>query len=92
MDFTPEQEAEIQRRIDEAQQKQKALEQYRIAGDQFYRMAISSLAPLVSNGTVSEFVMNVGKQQYMDFLANYFPQAPAPEQEQKGADDGTQTD
>jgi len=91
-DFTPEQEAEIQKRIEAAKTEQKQLEQYRLAADQFYRLAIVHIDTLASQGACSPYVKEVGLDQYRRFLALFFPQgAPAPEQKDEGAvDEDTQ--
>ena len=87
-DFTPEQEAEIQKRIEAAKAEQKQLEQYRLAADQFYRLAIVHIDTLATQGACSPYVKEVGLDQYRRFLALFFPQgAPAPEQKDEGADD-----
>jgi len=87
-DFTPEQEAEIQKRIEIAKQEQRALEQYRISGDMFYREGLASVTMKAQQGIISPFVLEVGKDQYNRFLATFFPQgAPAPEQKDEGAED-----
>lgn len=93
MDFTPEQEAEIQKRIEAAKQEQQALEQYRISGDMFFREGIAAAAMKVQQGIISPFVLEVGKDQYSRYLGLFFQQgAPAPEQEPAGAKDDEQTD
>ena len=74
-DFTPEQEAEIQKRVDAARQEQMRIEQYRLAGDQFYRTALTVLAERAQSGAVDPFVLEVGKNQYSVFLAQFFPKA-----------------
>jgi hypothetical protein len=87
-DFTPEQEAEIQKRIEAARIEQKQLEQYRLAADQFYRLALVHIDTLASQGACSPYVKDVGLDQYKYFLSRYFPQgAPAPEQKEEGAAD-----
>jgi len=87
-DFTPDQEAEIQKRIDAAKAEQKQLEQYRLAADQFYRLAIVHIDTLAAQGACSPYVKEVGLDQYRRFLAMFFPQgAPAPEQKDEGAAD-----
>ena len=87
-DFTPEQEAEIQKRIEAAKVEQTQLEQYRLAADQFYRLAIVHIDTLAAQGACSPYVKEVGLDQYRRFLALFFPQgAPAPEQKDEGAED-----
>jgi hypothetical protein len=87
-DFTPEQEAEIQKRIDAAKAEQKQLEQYRLAADQFYRLSLVHIESLAAQGACSPYVKEVGLDQYRVFLVRFFPQgAPAPEPETKGAAD-----
>jgi hypothetical protein len=87
-DFTPEQEAEIQKRIEAAKSEQKQLEQYRLAADQFYRLSLVHIDTLAAQGACSPYVKEIGLDQYRRFLALFFPQgAPAPEPEAKGAAD-----
>ena len=86
-DFTPEQEAEIQKRVDAARQEQMRIEQYRLAGDQFYRTALTILAERAQSGAVDPFVLEVGKNQYSVFLAQFFPKAEQQKPEEKGAAD-----
>ena len=88
-DFTPEQEAEILKRIDAARAEQKKFEQYRLAGDQFFRLALVNMDTLAAQGACSPYVKEVGMDQYRRFLSQFFPQGtPAPEPEDKGdADD-----
>lgn len=87
-DFTPEQEAKIQKRIDAARIEQKQIEQYRLAADQFFRLAIVHTDTLAAQGACSPYVKDVGVDQYKRFLATFFPQgAPAPEPEPQGAAD-----
>jgi hypothetical protein len=88
IEFTPEQEAEIQKRINDARAEQQAIEQYRISADQFYRTALDNTALMVQRGVMDKFVLDVGKEQYTIFLQQYFPQrAPASDQKPAGADD-----
>lgn len=90
-EFTAEQEAEIQKRIEAARLEQKQLEQYRLAADQFYRLSLVHADGLVSQGACSPYIKEVGLDQYRNFLALYFPQtAPAPEQ--KSEEDTTKED
>ena len=92
-EFTPEQEAEIQKRIDEARKQQSEMEQYRISGDQFFRESLANMDMKVRQGVYDPFVLNVGKTQYNAFLSQFFPQAPAPDQPPEGAvDDPTKQD
>ena len=87
-DFTPEQEAEIQKRIEAAKAEQKQLEQYRLAADQFYRLSLVHIAALVEQGACSPYVKEIGVDQYRRFLALFFPQgAPAPEPAEEGTAD-----
>lgn len=91
-EFTAEQEAEIQKRIEAAKAEQKQFEQYRIAGDQFYRMALANMAMLVNNGTCNAYVHEVGKNEYAKFLETFFPNAAQPAEQTPAAgadDDGT---
>lgn len=94
-EFTKEQEAEIQKRIDEARQ----LEQYRIAGDQGYKEALMHLAGMVDQydqagqltkrGIYDPFVYTVLQNEYAGFRARYFPQKPPaqPEEPAEGDDE-----
>ena len=78
VDFTAEQEAEIQKRIAETKQ----LEQEKIAGDLFYRVSLTNLQGLVQQGVYDPFVLEVGKALYGQFRRQYLPQAqPAPAQQ-----------
>ena len=87
-DFTPEQELEIQKRIEAAKADQKLLEQYRLAADQGYRLAITHIDAMAAQGSCSPYVKEVMVDQYRRFLALFFPQAaPAPEQKPEGAED-----
>ena len=88
-DFTPEQEAEILKRIDAAKNEQKQLEHYRLAADQFYRLSLIHITGLVEQGACSPYVKEIGLAQYRGFLKLFFPQAePAP----KPAEEGTADD
>ena len=88
-DFTPEQETEIQKRIEEAQR----FEQYRIAGMQAFKeceLHLSSLidqydanGKLVKKGPFDPFVLLVFRQEHNAFVERYFPK----KEEEKKADD-----
>jgi len=83
-EFTEEQEAEIQRRIQEAKQ----IEQFRISGDQFYRLSVSHLAALVREGVCDQFVLQVGQALHESFRKANFPQQqPSDQQDQTNADE-----
>lgn len=87
-EFTPEQEAEIQKRIEAGKAEQKQLEQYRLAADQFYRLSLVHIDGLVAQGACSPFVKEIGLAQYRGFLKLFFPQSePAQEPEQEGTAD-----
>jgi len=91
--FTPEQEAEIQKRIDEARAKQQAFEQYRISADQFYRAALVHIGELTRQGAISDYVLDVGKDQYTEFLKQFFPKpVPAPDNKPQVAEDDEQSE
>ena len=91
-DFTPEQELEIQKRIEDAQR----FEQYRIAGMQAYKeceLHLSSLidqydanGKLVKKGPFDPFVLSVFQQEYKAFVERYFQQ-PAKKDEKKEDDE-----
>lgn len=92
-EFTKEQEAEIQKRIDAARIEQAKVEQFRIASDQFYREALTTLAAKVQAGIYDGYVLEVGKLHYAEFRTRFMPkQDPPAEPEPAGADDGTETD
>ena len=81
-EFTKEQEAEIRRRIAEAQQ----VEQYRLAGDQFYRAALANMNLLVQQGVYDPYVLNVGKALYQGYKEQMFPaEPPTAEPDPEGA-------
>lgn len=74
-------------------QRQSELEQFRLAGDSFYRLAIIHVDQLSKQGVCDPFVLNVGKTFYGEFLKQYFPRAepqqtaPEPEQGSAGNED-----
>lgn len=90
VEFTEEQKKEIAAMI----KRQSELEQFRLAGDQFHRLALVHIAGLVNQGACDPFVLNVGKSLYQSYLAEYFPRSepaaePAPTD---GAEDEGTTD
>ena len=85
VEFSPEQEAEIERRVKAA----KAQEQYKIAGLQAYKFCLNQLAnatdqydpqskQLVRAGAFEPIVLEVFQNEYRKFLLENFPQ-PKPE-------------
>lgn len=98
IDFTPEQEAEIQKRIEAAKKEQEQLDEYRTAGLHGFRASLKYLETVidkvdeqgnvVARGLFPQYVYSVMNNEYVRFLRTYFPQgAPAPEQKDKGAED-----
>lgn len=89
-DFTEEQEAEIQKRIDEA----KKLEQYKIAGLTGYKICLQHLAGLVDQynekgemvrpGAIDAYVLTVMQSEFVNFRKEFFGKIGA---EEKKADD-----
>ena len=58
--FTEEQVAEL---INKA----KAMEQWKIGGDSFYRLSISNMRTLVQQGAVDNFILQAGEILYDSF-------------------------
>lgn len=91
-EFTPEQEAEIQKRIEE----RGKFEQYRIAGHQAYKECLLHLSQLVDqydeegklvkNGVFDPYVLAVFRSEYGRFMETYFPQ-PIKKGDEKKAED-----
>lgn len=96
-DFTPEQEAEIAKRVEQARAEQAAMEQFRIVSDQFFRESLTNIVQKVSAGLYDEYMIEVAKAHYAAFKSQYFPQQgkqpePSPEPEKKGDGDETDSD
>lgn len=83
-EFTPEQEAEIQKRINEAKQ----FEQYRTAGLTGYKWCQAQLeqvcdrydqktGQLIQRGIFDQHVLTVFSIEFQRFLEAYFPQPKA---------------
>lgn len=84
-DFTEEQEAEIQKRIEDARKH----EQFRMAADQAYKESIIHLSGMIDQfdpntgqltkrGIYDPYVLQAFQEQYRAFLLDYFPPKPAP--------------
>lgn len=86
IEFTAEQEAEIQKRLAAVQQ----LEQYRMSGSQGFRLAVNYLSGLtdqydekgnlIRQGTINPFVVQVMINEFDEFKRRFYPvpqQAPA---------------
>lgn len=89
VDFSEEQEAEMQKRIKQARE----LEQYRIAGLQAYKAAEIHLTQLVDvyddkgmlvkKAVFDPFVLTVFRNEMARFTETYFPQkGPEPKQDE----------
>jgi hypothetical protein len=85
VEFTPEQEAEIQRRIEENTQ----FEQWRVAFVQGFRLVLPYLEGLtdqydpqtnqiVKRGAIDQFVVMVFKKECEKVVEGYFPQTKKP--------------
>jgi hypothetical protein len=92
-DFTPEQEAEIQKRINEAKQ----FEQYRTAGLTAFKWCQAQLGQvcdqydpktgqLVQRGIFDAHVYTVFTNEYQRFLETYFPQPNVTEPKQNDSE------
>lgn len=79
-EFTPEQEAEIQKRIMQAKQETNARAQWAIAGDQFFREALTAVAMKIHQQVYDPYVLDVGKSMYSAFREAHFTAAPQQEQ------------
>lgn len=87
VDFSEEQEAEIQRRVEEA----KKIEQYKIAGLTGYKICLQHLEGLVDQynekgelvrpGALDAHVMTVMRNEFAMFLQRYLPK---PEKKEDG--------
>lgn len=102
-EFTAEQEAEIQKRIQEAQLKQRELDNYRTAGLQAYRAALQHILAnidqvdpktkqITQRGLYPQIVYIVLEQEYTNFVSTYFPPAQPPEQKPESAADEDKQD
>ena len=83
VDFNEEQEAEIQKRIEEARKR----EQYRLSVDQAYKESIIHLnsmvdqfdpgtGQLIKRGIYDPYILEAFQNEYRGFLAEYFPPKP----------------
>lgn len=91
-DFTPEQEAEIEKRIEDA----KKLEQYKIAGLTGYKICLQHLAGLVDQynekgelvraGALDAYVLTVMQTEFVHFQKEFFGK-PAVEEKKKEDDE-----
>jgi len=94
-EFTEQQEAEIQKRIEDARKH----EQFRMAADQAYKESIIHLSgmidqfdpttgQLIKRGIYDPYVLQAFQEQYRAFLLDYFPpkQVPVAEPEKKEDD------
>jgi len=75
VEFTDEQEQEIQKRINEV----KALEQWRIAGDTYYRAANAFMNVQVQQGVYDPYIMQVGQALHQSFRQANSIQHQAPQ-------------
>ena len=76
-EYTDDQKKEIAELI----MKTREVEQWRISGDSFYRIATTHIAGLVNQGAVDPFVLQVGQALHTSFKqANALGQ-PSPAQE-----------
>lgn len=59
--------------------KTKTMEQWKISGDQFYRLAIVHVSTLAQQGAVDNFIVQAGQILYDSFKkANGIGQGPKP--------------
>jgi hypothetical protein len=59
--------------------KAKAMEQWKISGDQFYRLSIVHISTLAQQGAVDNFIVQAGQILYDSFKkANAIGQGPKP--------------
>ena len=66
-EFTPEQEQEINKRIEQAMMAARAREQWVIAADQFFREALLAVHQKVGQQIYDPYVLEVGAQMYKQF-------------------------
>ena len=78
VEFTEEQEKEIQARVLKAQQDTMAQQQWAIAGDQFFRDARVEMAVKVSRGQYDAYVLRVGEALHESFRLANFPKQQEP--------------
>jgi len=77
IEYSEEQKKEIAELI----MKTREVEQWRISGDSFYRIATTHIAGLVNQGAVDPFVLQVGQALHTSFKqANALGQPASPQE------------